>query len=208
MLPSSSTHRTKGGPVSDSLSFKYTLTKGDAVGALRAQALRSRFLWVAVAWFALMAGYSFYNDLARVLLGQGSLLSLLRTVLTFGGLGVAWWGLHWLMPYWTAQRWPEVGIEKEMTVSENGIAWKSALENRELTWANYTNAVETDDFFLLYMGRANFEPIPKRQFDDSSLAARIRELIRFHIPDTKLLDRASAKSYLKTATGPEPPDIR
>jgi len=169
--------------VTDSFRFRYTLSKGDLVGALRTQALRSRYLWVTVALFALVAGYAFYRDMAGVLMGYKSLVSLLRTVLTFGGLGVAWWASHWLLPYWTAQRYPDIGVEKELTVSDKGLTWRSALESSDLTWAKYTGAVETEEFFLLYQGRANFTPIPKRGLADSSAQSRFRELVRANVAD-------------------------
>jgi len=183
MLSHGSAIWRKGGPVTDSFRFRYTLSKGDLVGALRTQALRSRYLWVTVALFALVAGYAFYRDMAGVLAGYKPLVSLLRTVLTFGGLGVAWWASHWLLPYWTAQRYPDIGVEKELTVSDKGLTWRSALESSDLTWAKYTGAVETEEFFLLYQGRANFTPIPKRGLADSSAQSRFRELVRANVAD-------------------------
>lgn len=173
--------------MSDSLSFKYTLTKGDAVGALREQAFRSRFLWVTLALVALLIGYAFYNNFVAILVGHLSWTSLLRTFFSFSALGIAWWAFHWFLPYWTAQSWPTVGVEQEVIVSDNGLAWKSTLENSQLTWANYTSALETDDFFLLFMGRANFLPIPKRQLMNSSIQDRFRYLIRANVPNARLL---------------------
>jgi dihydrofolate reductase len=169
--------------VSDSLSFKYTLTKGDAVDALRAQAFRSRYLWFLVGLAALFVGYTFYNNIIAVLMGYKTWTSLLRTFLTISAIGVAWWALNRFLPYWTAQRWPEVGVEKEVTVSGNGLSWKSALEDSKLTWANYTSAVETDEFFLLFMGRASFLPIPKRDLAEPLARDRFRDLIRAHVPN-------------------------
>ena len=173
--------------MSDSLSFKYILTEGDAVSAIRFQAFRSKLLWVLWGLFILIVAYTFYHQFQAVWLGQRAWSSLLRNILTIGALGAAWFAFNWFYPYWTARRWPTVGVEKEVTVSDQGITSRSVLGYSETSWANYTSALETDKFFMLYSGRASFFPIPKHCIANSSVQDRFRESIRANIPDVRLL---------------------
>ena len=173
--------------MSDSLSFKYTLTEGDVASAMHSQALRSRYLWVLLGLFALIVAYTFYGQIQAVLLGQRPWYSLAWTGLTFSVLGFAWWAFIWLYPYWVARRWPAIGVERELTVSSNGITSRSALGYSESSWANFTSVLETDEFFLLNMGRANYLPIPKHDFADTLAQDCFRELIRANIPDARRL---------------------
>ena len=169
--------------MSDSLSFKYILTEGDAVSAFRFQAFRSKLLWVLWGLFILMVAYTFYHQIQAVWLGHRAWSSLLRTVLSFGALGVAWFAFNWFYPYWTARRWPAVGVEKEVTVSDEGMTTRSPLGYSESAWANFTGVLETDEFFLLQMGRANFLPIPKRDLAKISAVSDFRELLRAQFTD-------------------------
>ncbi len=174
--------------MSDSLSFKYVLTEGDAVSAFRFQAFRSKLLWVMWGLFILIVAYTFYHQIQAIWLGHRAWSSLLRNVLSFGALGAAWFAFNWFYPYWTARRDPTMGVEKELTVSDQGITLRSVLGYSEKSWANYTSALETDEFFMLYTGRANFFPIPKHCFVNSLSQDHFRELIRAHIPEVRLSD--------------------
>ena len=174
-------------PVSDTLSFKYTLTKADVVSSQHSQLFRSRLLWVMLGLIALMMAYGFYNQFEAVLLGRRAWTSLLRMFLTFGALGITWWASNWLYAYWLARRSPEVGVEKELIFTDTGMTSRSVLEYSESTWANFTSVLETDEYFLLYRGRAEFVPIPKRDLAESMAQDRFRELLRTKIRDARLL---------------------
>lgn len=134
-----------------------------------------------------MMAYGFYNQLEAVLLGRRAWTSLLRMFLTFGALGITWWALNWLIAYWVARHSPEVGVEKELTFTDTGMMSRSILEYSESTWANFTSVLETEEYFLLYRGRAVFVPIPKRDLAGSMVQDRFRELLRSNVKDARLL---------------------
>lgn len=169
--------------MSDSITFKYTLTEGDAVRALRYQGTSSKLFWVMAGLLALVLGYGLLSSLSSVMTGQKGWDSLLRSLLIYGGLGAAWASFVWFHPVWTAKRWPSIGVEREITVSGDGMTTRSELGYSESTWASYTGVLETDDFFLLFMGRANFQPIPKRDLAAVSAVSDLREFLRAQFPD-------------------------
>ena len=132
--------------------------------------------------------YSAYVGDAGIFgLPLGIAANIVIVFLTFGALGITWWASNWLYAYWLARRSPEVGVEKELTFTATGITSRSELEYSESTWANFTSVLETEEHFLLYRGRAEFVPIPKRDLAESMAQDRFRELLRTKIRDARLL---------------------
>lgn len=165
--------------MSDSITFKYTLTKGDAVRALRFQVLNSKLLWIFAGLYILSMGYVLSGSILSGMAGEKDWYSSLLTLPIYGLLGVAWAAFNWFYPVWTVKNWPAVGVEREVTVSAEGMTMRSPLGYSETAWANYTRMVETDDFFMLFMGRVNFIVIPKRDLAVSGL----REFFRARFTD-------------------------
>ena len=169
--------------MSDSITFKYTLTEGDAVRALRFQGMHSKLFWVMAGLFILILGYGILGSLSQVMLGEKDWYSFLRHLLINSCLGAAWAAFNWFYPVWAAKRRPAVGVEREVTVSGEGMTTRSPLGYSELTWASFTGVLETDDFFMLFTGRASFVAIPKRDLAAISAVSDLREFLRAQFAD-------------------------
>lgn len=164
--------------MSDSITFKYTLTEGDAVRAARFENTHSKLFWVVLAVVGLLVTYVLLVSFLSAMQGRSDWYGVLRTYMFFGGLYGAWVFLIWYQPVWTARRWPGVGVERNVTATEDGLAVHSDLSYNESAWVNYTAAMETDDFFMLWMGRANNLVIPKRNLAEISAVSGFREFLR------------------------------
>ncbi len=164
--------------MSDSITFKYTLTEGDAVRVARFEYIHSKFLWVAVSVVGLMFAYFLLVNFLSAMQGRSSWDGALRTLLIFGGLFGAWGAFIWYQTIWTARRWPAIGVERDVTASEGGLFVHSDFGYNESTWSNYTAVLETDDFFVLWMGRTNHLAIPKRELAAISAVSDFRVFLR------------------------------
>ena len=87
------------------------------------------------------------------------LLTLLRLVL-------------WRRAFHTA---PHLGKETRIAFSDDAIAVETADGQSRLEWRFYRACLETEAYFLLYLGRARFSVIPKRAFapEDVERLARL-----------------------------------
>ena len=70
-----------------------------------------------------------------------------------------------------------------MTVSGEGMTTRSPLGYSESTWASFTGVLETDEFFMLFTGRADFLAIPKRDIAATSAVSDLREFFRAQFTD-------------------------
>jgi len=162
--------------VSDSVSFKYTLTEDDVVRASFAQILVGRTKW------SLLAALTVVFVLLAVSLYQGNWGGVFKL---FGAAAVAGVTILLLKHYVksTVRKSPHIGLELEMTASPDGMACNSSLAHSQSEWTAYTSVLETAEYFLFRSGVVLCAAIPKQSFADPKEMSRFRELIRAHVPD-------------------------
>lgn len=166
-------------------SVTYTLTAKEETRARRANILRRKTTWVVPGAVALFLVLLFTPEVLAVLRGDKPPGSLLPEFLLFSGfivfntvvLGFSSFGMR------------SNGADKEVTVSSEGVSAQSPVARRLLYWVNFTSARETGEFFLLRTGGQTIWPVPKRELADSAALQGLRELIREHVPDARLLDQ-------------------
>ena len=69
-----------------------------------------------------------------------------------------------------------LGAETSVAFGDDAIGVKTADGQSRLEWSFYRAFLETDDYFLLYLGRARFSVIPKRAFAPEDVARLARLL--------------------------------
>ncbi|MCK5276164.1 MAG: YcxB family protein [Alphaproteobacteria bacterium] len=174
--------------MSDSITFKFTLTEEDFVQASHVHAFSQKRWWITWAVFFGL----WIVPLAAVLLDKGLAGDALYRLLPFlAGLAsvavlfmLAW---SW-QPKRAARGSPYLGVEMEGVASSDGLAMDSPLGKQEAAWASYSTVLESADHFLLYLARNAYAPLPKRAFADQTDIGRFRELVRAHVPNARVLD--------------------
>lgn len=164
--------------MTDSITFKYTLTEEDAVRVVRFENTYSKFFWAMVLVVALMFAYSLFVNAVLALDGQRSWYAPLKTLTIFGALFGAWGAFNWYLPVSIAKRWPGVGMERQITANADGMAVQDSLGYTASIWENYTDILETNHFFLLRSGPANTLAIPKKTLTAVSGLSDFREFLR------------------------------
>ncbi len=165
--------------------LNYTLSVKEETRARRADAFRKKSIWATWAVSSLFyCAVVVLPQALTVLEGDEPLSALLLGLLIFFGLFGAIFAYIWFYPVGA----PVSGADREVTVSDEGISSRSPLARRLLYWVNFTNALETREFFLLRMGGGSMWPVPKRSLADSAALQDLRDLIRKHVPDARLLD--------------------
>lgn len=169
--------------MSDSITFKYTLTEEDIVRAVREATSMKKWAWVIWGALTIMMVVGTRSAIGRMLesgLSAGAIILLLWVTVLPGHL---FWWVRFGRPRRTARSDPNVGVETETTVSANGIATRNDLENQEAAWAAFTHVIEVRDMFLLYLGEIDFTPMPKRCFEDTEVIDCFREFVRANVAD-------------------------
>lgn len=162
-----------------------TLTATEEARARRVNYYRKKSSVVGFGVLLLIIAALVSPEVLDVLRGDEPLNSLMPPFWTLSGLGVIWWVIfRFFTPGSRA-----TGGDKEVTVSSEGVSSQSPVARRLLYWVNFTSALETGDFILLRIGGQSLWAIPKRDIVDSAVLQGLRDLIRAHVPDTRLLDR-------------------
>ena len=173
--------------MSDTLSFKFTLTEEDFVRASHVHAFSQKRWWITWAIFFGL----WIVPLAAVLLDSGLAGDALYRLLPFlaGVASVAvLFGLAWSwQPRRAARGSPYLGVEMAGVASDDGLAMDSSLGKQQAAWASYATALESTDLFLLYLAKNAYAPLPKRAFADRADLERFRALIRANISNAGLL---------------------
>lgn len=176
--------------MSDSITFKYTLTEEDYVRAMRA------YLYYERGWRTLFVFVGLCVCLMVVLavvvtvnLGRPYYKPVFYAGAFVLGAVAVWW-LVGLFQRKAAKKSPFVGTEYDMSFSPGGVTSRSPLTSGEARWSVYTGARESPEFILLCSGIGLYYPFPKKIFDNPEDLERFRELIRTHVPNARLLNRA------------------
>jgi hypothetical protein len=174
--------------MSDSITFKFTLTEEDFVQASHVHALSHKKWWITWAVFFGL----WILPLAAVTLDTAPGDDLLYRILPFlAGVAsvAALFALAWFwQPRRAARGSPYLGVEMAGVASGDGLAMDSPLGKQQAAWASYATALESADLFLLYLAKNSYAPLPKRAFANREDLGRFRELIRANISSATLLD--------------------
>lgn len=81
---------------------------------------------------------------------------------------------------------PSHGGVQTVSVTEDGVRTRGSLYTGQLGWSGLTKAVETEEFFLLYVAKAQAMIIPKRALDEAGIG-RVREVVHAHLDDRAAL---------------------
>ena len=172
--------------MSDSITFKFTLTEDDFVRAAHAHAMSQRRWWIIWGLFFGLWGVPLLSvllqpdpvdDLFYRLLPP---LTGLASVAVFFALAWSW------QPRRLARRSPYLGAALEGRADAQGLDMQGSLGGEPMPWGNYQTVLESDDHFLLYPARNQYAPLPKRAFASREDLRQFRELIRENIPSANL----------------------
>ena len=158
--------------MSESVELQFRYTEDEYVSALRAYMLAKR----RVLFFAGMAS-------VITLLGLYFLLTRaeLAATITFLCTGAFMFGLlatsFGLVPRRRFRANPKFRSEYQLEFAEEGISFRTANVDSTLRWAIYTEAIETEKFYLLAHGEGAVTVIPKRVFTNEGQQARFRDML-------------------------------
>ena len=173
--------------MSDSITFKFTLTEEDFVQTSHAHAVSQKRWWITWAVFFGL----WIVPLAAVLLDKGlagdALYRLLPFLAGVASVAVLFALAWWWQPRRAARSSPYLGVEMAGVASGDGLAMDSPLGKQQAAWADYSTVLESADHFLLYLAKNSYAPLPKRAFADREDLDRFRELVRANISTAALL---------------------
>lgn len=172
--------------MSDSITFKFTLTEDDFVRAAHAHALSQRRWWITWAiffglWLVPLVSVLLQNGLTGEMLYQAlPLLTGLASVAVFFALAWSW------QPRRSARRSPFLGSGLAGIANAHGLDMSGSLGGEPVPWGSYDTVLEADHHFLLYPARNQYAPLPKRAFTSREDLRQFREMIRENIPSANL----------------------
>ena len=172
--------------MSDSIEYKCVTTSRDYLQANRIYGLRDAVFWLIWTGITLVCAHGGYSALASLIAG-GDIIKHLVSLTIFVGLYVGW---HWMIfryPERSYRKLPYVDVEYDMTVNEEGVFGSGSHFSYGLFWKIFTKAMEGPDIFVLVVGKRGFHPLPKRCIAETDVE-RVREMIRAHIPESRLLN--------------------
>jgi len=172
--------------MTDSITFKFTLTEEDFVRASRAHSMSQRRWWII---WAIFFGV-WILPLASVALDSAQSGGMLYRILPFL-TGVASVALMFVLSWsWQPRRLargsPFLGVEMEGSASAAGLQTNSSMGLQQAAWRDYERVLETAEHFLLYPAKNRYAPLPKRAFANRESLERFRELIRANVPGAVL----------------------
>jgi hypothetical protein len=101
------------------------------------------------------------------------------------GLVVFFFGVP-LLSAWKSQSNCHIREGAGYLLSESGVNVHTAVGRANLTWAAFVRAIETRDFFLLYVMNGMAHPLPKRSFGSEGEVRIVRELVRHNLKKVRL----------------------
>ena len=113
--------------------------------------------------------------------------AMLGIVLMMLVLGWAFW---YLLPVSTYNKAATFRDNIRLHYNDEGMAIQTGVGERQLSWRNFNQIVETDSFFYLYRDKRSFFLIPTSAFQSSEAHLQFRELMQRAIPDYRRKDKS------------------
>lgn len=172
--------------MSDPVSFTFTRTKRDDFDAIWLNALRSPYYWGLLVASPIINGtitwFGAKDDPVEVVLGAIALVAFVSIALVFGALALC---------YYLAARaaWRSPGALQPISFefSDAGRKASSEVGAGESVWAVFDAVYETAKILVIRQLPGLLLILPKRNADEGALA-RLRVLLRTHIPKTQLME--------------------
>ena len=82
-----------------------------------------------------------------------------------------------LLPHRRFRASPSLRSEYHLQFAEDGILFRTDNIDSSLQWAIYTEALETEKFYLLAHGEGAVTVIPKRVFNNEGQQAHFRDML-------------------------------
>ncbi len=161
--------------------------------ALKAQRSIKRTKIIVASGFALF----FVAEVIAVNLGVRQGIASLFLIIFFLTLAL---GISIVRPRWIKkdlQAHPNFQREQTLRIDDDGLHWKSEIEQSDTRWNAYCGYQETQNLILLYLGKRLIQVVPKRALSATELE-EFRRSIQTKLSNTKLpeLVNKSASSSL------------
>lgn len=167
--------------------FKLKWNKQDYKNAIRLYYMRNISFIFAFAIVTLFLIFANRAQIIEIINGTNTIRGVINLI-PVSTLYIIFVSVFYsLYPALVARAAPDVGTEYLVKANRDGIVVTSAMLFAQLAWRNFRVAVETPDLFMLHIGRGRFTFFPKRFLGGSHEIAQFRDLIRAHVPKTKLL---------------------
>ena len=75
----------------------------------------------------------------------------------------------------------ETSVEQIVSIGDGGVRANTPLVAGDLRWASLTRAVETGEFFLLFVSRMQALYVPKRSLGGAMQVEAVRSMLRSHM---------------------------
>jgi hypothetical protein len=158
------------------LAVEFQPDPAQTVRASRAIQQRGWLSWISWAIWPLLAGLALLYRFSGVPWRDMGLLAataVFLAVLAFGAPRIQRWQVR--RAY---QSSPMLRERQRYEFSPSGLTVRGGLASTSLGWDAITEAVETDEFFLLFFARKSAYYVPKGALVSESERADLRELLR------------------------------
>ena len=158
--------------MSEAVELQFRYTEDEYVSALRAYMLAKRRVWffTGIASVVTLLGFYFLvtqSDLAAT-------ISFLCTGAFMFGLLATSFGL---LPHRRFRANPQFRSEYHLWFAEDEILFQTENISATLKWEIYTEALETEKFYLLAHGEGAVTVIPKRVFRNDEQQSHFEDLL-------------------------------
>ena len=159
--------------MSEPVNLQFRYTEGEYVSAIRAYILAKRRIlaYVGIAsGITLLGTYYLLTESDPVF----SLFLLATGLLMFGLLATSFV----IIPHRRFHGNPQFQSEYYLQFSEDGILFQTDHIDSTLKWGIYTEALETEKFYLLAYGEGAVTVIPKRVFKSDEQQILFKDMLR------------------------------
>ena len=163
--------------------LQFTYNREEVINALRFHFLRRGEIKVfrnalVILLLATVIGYVFR------LVNFNAMLGIVLMMLVLG------WAFWYLLPVSTYNKAATFRDNIRLHYNDEGMAIQTGVGERQLSWRNFNQIVETDSFFYLYRDKRSFFLIPTSAFQSSEAHLQFRELMQRAIPDYHRKDKS------------------
>jgi hypothetical protein len=158
--------------MSESVELQFRYTEDEYVAAIRTYLLAKRRITFLVGIASLTTLLGIYFLLTQS--DTAATISFLCTGTFLFGLFATSFGIF---PHRRFRANPQFRSEYYLQFGEDGILFRTDYIDSTLKWEMYTEALETEKFYLLSYGEGAVTVIPKRVFNSSEQQSQFRDLL-------------------------------